>query len=701
MDRGFRNSGTVNTARIRGLNVDGGGLGDFAVAAQSTLSTYINETPLFANFLLLDLERVEVLRGPQGTLYGNGALSGTVRYITKKPELGDFYGNVGGTVSTTKASDGVSWSGEATLNVPIGDKVAVRVTGARLDYAGLTDYVNVYELDDAGIPVAPNGVLSPDASYEVVEDADWVEVWYAKAAVYVEPTEWLDMTFSFFFQSDDVGGRRAQTVGQDGFGRTYQPNEIGSIQLEPSSRDVELYTLETNVDLGFATLTSSTSYFDHSGDSISENTGFYAQAGFLSFYYNYPRPMAVAERGYDDESFIQEVRLVSQTDGPLDYVVGIYYQDQDISSFQNSFVRGFKQWFDTAFPAAVGVVGTDQDFLYRRAEKYEEIAGYGELTWNITDRFRVTGGVRYFHNESKVDTIQGFPAYTGAFPTTEAFFENSDDDVLFKGNIAWDFTDQDMAYATVSEGYRRGGVNAVPTSGFFAESPLFQTYTSDKVLNYEAGVKGARENFSYSASLFYTDWKNPQLNSATPIWGFFAVVNGDKARTYGIEIELDGYIGERFHYEIGYAYVNARLSDDFFLPNGTLAAVKGAKLPGAPEHTINVAMDYTQPIGNGMFLIGRIDGYYQSATQNSVGFDPRFAARLKSFMIWNASVTFTMDDSLSVTLWAKNIFNVDGVTGVFTETYMGTAPAAGYFGNGNKELLTLPRTIGLSASFNF
>lgn len=700
VDRGFRNAGTVNTARIRGINVDGGGLGDFAVAAQSTLSTYVNETPLFANFLLQDLERVEVLRGPQGTLYGNGALSGTVRYITRKPELDEFSGNVGASVSNTDASDGVSWAAEATLNVPLSNKAAVRITGARLDYAGLTDYVNVYVRDDENLPLAPDGVLAPTAAFEEVEDADWVEVWFVRGSVYVEPTEWLDLTLTYAYQTDDVGGRRAQTVGQDGFGRVYQPNEIGSVQLEPSSREVHLASLEVNMDLGFATLTSSTSYYDHSGDSISENTGFYAQAGFLAFYYNYPRPLAEAFRSYDDEAFIQELRLVSNTEGPLDYVVGLYYQDQDIFSSQDSYVRGFKRWFDTAFPFAVGAVGTDNDFIYRRNEDFMEIAAYGELTYHVTPRFRVTGGLRYFHNDSEVQTLQGFPTFTGLFPSQEATFENKSDDVLFKGNLAYDVTDQDMAYFTVSEGYRRGGSNAVPTSGFFAEDPAYQTYIADKVLNYEFGIKGTREAFAYSISLFYDQWKNPQLNTSTPVFGFFAVANGDRARSYGIEIEFDGYIGERFHYQIGYAYVNAKLSRDFFLPDGTLAGLDGADLPGSPDHMINVAFDYTQPIGNAMFLIGRIDGYYQSSSENSVGFDPRFAQRLKSFSIWNASLTFSMED-LFVTLWVKNIFNTDGVTGVFTEQFMGTLPAAGYFGNGNKELITLPRTFGLSASFNF
>ena len=200
--------------------------------------------------------------------------------------------------------------------------------------------MNLYVLDDEGLPVAPNGVLDPAAEYRRKEDADDVEMWYGRLAARWEPSDTFDATLSFFAQSDDVGGRRQQTPGTDGFGTPYRDYQNGSIQLEPATRDAELAALEMNIDLGFATLTSSTSYYDHSGDSTSENTGFYAQAGFLSlYYYNYPRPMASAVRTWSDEALIQELRLVSDTGGRFDYVAGLWYQDQDLFSSQDSYLR--------------------------------------------------------------------------------------------------------------------------------------------------------------------------------------------------------------------------------------------------------------------------------------------------------------------------------------------------------------------------
>ena len=276
VDQGGRNQGTVNQIRIRGLNVDSNALGDYATSSVATVSTYINETPVFANFLLRDLERVEVLRGPQGTLYGSGSLGGTVRYITRDPYLGAFGGYASASLSHVDGSSSVGYTLDAGLNIPLGDNLGLRVIGAWTDYPGITDYVNVYELDASGIPVAPSGIFSPAANYQNVEDADTLDQWMVRATLLWEPSEDATVRLVYSRQEDDAGGRRGQTVGQDGFGRVYQDNEIGSIQLEPSDREIDLASLEINVDMGFATLTSSSSYYNTSGSSISENTGFYA-----------------------------------------------------------------------------------------------------------------------------------------------------------------------------------------------------------------------------------------------------------------------------------------------------------------------------------------------------------------------------------------------------------------------------------------
>jgi iron complex outermembrane recepter protein len=709
VDRGYRNSGVINGITIRGLNVDGAALGDYALSTVPTVSTYVNDTPVYANFLLKDIERVEVLRGPQGTLYGSGSLGGTVRYLMKKPVLGETSGAANVTLSSVDGSDGMGWTGDLIGNIPLGETAALRVMAGVVDYPGLVDYPNVYVLDDEGLPAAPDGVLDPAASYRRVKDADTVEIKYGRAALLWKPSDTFSLQLSAQVQSDDIGGRRQETVGEDGFGRTYKEYENGSVMLEPSSRDVKMAALEMDVDLGFATLTSSTSYYDHEGDSTSENTGFYAQAGFLYYYAYYPRPAAAAKRTYEDKALVQELRLVSNGENQVDYAVGVYYQDQQQISTQKSWLLGYKRWWDEAFPGSTGVVVNDNDFDYRRDQTFKETAVFGELTWNVTDRLHLTGGLRWFDNSFANDTFIAVGLYNPVVPNN-ASFDNDDDGTLFKFNASFNLNDDHTVYATVSEGYRRGGTNAVPTTGTFAESPSFQTYDSDSVTNYELGFKGQTSTFSYSIAAYRVDWDDIQVNSATPIWGYFVAINGDSAVTQGLEVELHGKWGEAFEYSLGYAYTDAELTAPVCAPNLDLAtclatptlqlAVDGQRLPGAAENTLNLSLGHTANLASGRHWINRVNGYYQSKTENAVNRSTRFNTQLDGFSLWGFTSTLAAE-KWDLTLFAKNLFNERGVTGLFTEAYMGTAPDLGYYGNGSKEFLSLPRTFGVSVNYRF
>lgn len=706
VDRGYRNSGVITGINIRGLNVDSSALGDYSVSTVPTVSSYVNDTPIYANFLLRDLERVEVLRGPQGTLYGSGSLGGTIRYITRAPQLGKFEGSVRLNGSQVEGSGGTGFSGDGTINLPMGERAALRLNVSRLDYPGLTDYRNVYVLDANGIPVAPGGLASPDAEYRKVKDADDVGIWYGRAALRLKPSDTVDITLSYTHQSDDIGGRRQETRGLDGFGNPYKRYENGSIQLEPSSRDVDLGAVEATFDLGFATVTSSSSYYDHSGKSNSENTGFYAQAGFLAFYYNYPRPMASAVRTYGDKAFVQELRLASKGDNRFDYVVGAFYENQKLKGTQDSYLRGFKNWWDAVVcgapgPCADAVTG-DQDFAYSRREKFEDRAFFGELTWHVNDRLDLTGGVRWFDYDSRNNTFMDLPLYASLSDPTTARFKSSDHKALFKGNASYKIGERDLLFATISEGYRRGGSNAVPTTGNFAESPLWQLYGPDKVTNYEIGIKGGRSRFQYSTSVFYIDWKDIQLNTATPVWGFFVVENGSKAKSTGVEAELDAILGAGWHASLGVSLVDAKLTEDMFTPVNTTTpiAFDGDRLPGTAKTTVNLALDYTMRVGANTTWFTRIDGFHQSGTRNSIGSSPKFNVPIDGFGIWNLASTLNFG-TWDATLFVKNVFNNDGTTGLFTEAYMGTAPAVGYYGNGSKDFIALPRTVGVSVAYRF
>jgi len=700
VDQGQRNNGVVNHIVIRGLNVSSSAYGDYALSTVPTVSTYVNDTPIFANFLIKDLERVEVLRGPQGTLYGSGSLGGTVRYITRRPVLGEFEGNVDGLLSSTDGSDGTNWEGNAMLNIPIGDTFSVRILGGVVDYAGIVDAPNLYVLDSEGVPLAPNGPLANGGVYESKKDMDTVEIDYWRISALWEPTENFNALLTYQTQSDDIGGRRQVTKGADGWGDQYGDYEIGSVMREPSSRDMDLISLEMSLDLGFATLTSSTSQYSQDGQSTSENTGFYAQLNWLSaFYYNYPRPMAQANRSYDDDAFVQEFRLVSNTDGAVSWVAGLFYQDLDQGATQNSQLRGFYNWTQAAWGCCVV---SDIDFRYDREENFTDKAAFGEVTWAVSDRFRLTGGLRYFDNSYKNTTNMGVGLYTSFHTDEEVKFSGGDSDFLFKVNAAYDINADTMLYGTISEGYRRGGANAVPLSGFFAEDPAWQRYAPDSVTNYEIGLKGFLASVQYTAAVFWIDWSDIQVDTSTPSGGFFAAVNAGDATSKGVELALNGSTNNDINWGLGYAYVDATLDNQFYNPIGQPISGAGpdAKLPGTPKSTFNLSLDKTFTFDNGLLMTPRVLGYYQSATENALGDSPRTAQTLDGFSLWDFSVTLG-SERWYATLFLKNAFNEEGSTGVFKEEAFGTSPAQNYYGNGSKWFIAQPRTYGITVGYNF
>lgn len=705
VDSGPRSGAQFSSIRIRGLNVDNSTFGDFAVTSVATVSTYVNETPVFANLALTDIDRVEVLRGPQATLYGSGALGGTIKYLLREPVLGETQANVGGDLSNTKGSSSLSYTTSGMLNLPMGDTVALRANVFWRDYAGITDYVNLYELDANGVPVQPNGIFDTgydSTNYESEEDADTYESLYARLALKWVPSDEVEVVLTYIHQDDDVGGRRHRSGGTDGLGNPYSDDESGAVIAEPSERNFDMLALEVEFDLGFATLTSATSYYDNHGTNETDNTGFYAT--FSEFYLDYPRPLYTAERTWSDEALIQELRLVSNTEGAIDYAFGVFYRDQERELTQINDYVGFEAYAD-AFYAPLDFVTGENGFTYERTEEYKEMAVFGELTWHLSDRLHLTGGARYFEVDSDVETfiaVAPWDSYHGEVATP---FSSSEDDVLLKVNLGYEFSDDDMLFGVISEGYRRGGNNGVPEEGRFANDPAWQVYDSDNAINYEIGVKGTWSSVRYDVSVFLIDWQDPQVNTFTPNGSFYAVINGDEAESSGVEIQLSGALTDNLKYAFSYVYIDAALSADLFAPTGFIAGsppillqTEGARLPGTAEHGVNLALDYFIPLKGDGDITLRVDGFYQSSTMNTLQ-DGDFQVEHPGFSIWNTSAAY-WTDKWSAALYVKNIFNEEGITGSFTDAF-GTNPAAEFFGSNNREFISLPRTIGVSFRYNF
>ncbi|MDH3432161.1 MAG: TonB-dependent receptor [Gammaproteobacteria bacterium] len=739
IDRGYRNSGHVNSLIIRGVNVDNGVNGDVALSAAPTVATYVDETPLFANFLLKDVQRVEVLRGPQGTLYGSGALGGTVRYIMNRPDPTAFDASVGVSYGQTSGSDGNNVSGDIMLNVPMSDTSAFRLSAGTVQNDGVIDYVNLYQLDN-GDPVVLNdagqcvGVTDPSLTptevafngscYTSRKDADDVEITYARASFLFQPSDTVDIQLNLQWQDDEIGARRTITEGADFFGNAYNgKDQSGSTMLEPSEREATLVSLDMEFDLGFATLTSSTSSYEHEGNGWRDNTSLWVtdRGGFANWfdilYTGNPRPVAHVEAGFDEKALVQEFRLVSNSDADstVDWTVGAYYMDQDREVNNFSYILGLNE-YGNACPVVgatcpafgqwwTGLPLNEIDFWYIREENFTDLALYGEVTWHVADNWHITAGARWFDTELANDTAMDFPLIEGTTPIPFVEFPSqSEDDVQLKLNVALDVSDDMMVYGTFSEGFRRGGSNAIPTFSFFAETnpESVESYRADTVQNFELGIKGSTAKVRYTADIYYVDWQDPQLNTATADWGFFMAQNGESAETIGVELEAQILLADNLELNLGYGHAKAELTADLIAPQyGNVISTDGHRLPGTAEDVASATLTHIAQLSGGLGLTTRVSGYYQSDSINSVT-DTTTQDKFPGFSLWNASLTLD-DDAWSAALYIKNIGDEQAVTGNYPAAYMSTDTGVfeNYYGNNQRQYIATPRTIGLALKYNF
>ena len=717
-DSGARLAENNNIITIRGLNINPAAT-DRAFLSDPTVSTYVGNTPVFTNLILRDIERVEVMRGPQGTLYGSGSLGGTVRYILNKPDTSDFYGNASVSLGQTDGSEGFNTSLDGMVNIPLSDTIAARINLGRIDNDGVIDYVNVYETDSNLIPLAQgDDIVYGDPIYKNVEDADTVEMQYARASLIYQPSDELQVLATFMTQEGEYGGRRQETSGPDGWGEYYDDLEIGAVLLEPAQNESQFSSLEIEYDLGFATLSSSSSMYEREYIGTSDNTGFFAATGWLQFYGygNFPRPAFAAERQNTEEAFIQELRLVSnESNSNFEWAVGVYYMDQDSNAAQQTELRGFPEWRIAAEGVNPNYLGdfydlsTNSSFDWTYEKSFEDLAFFGELTYALTDDLNVTVGARHFNNKQTVISQTAFPIWAIANPTIESTQEDSD--TLFKANVAYQLSSDLMFYGTVSEGYRRGGTNAAPVrpDPNYPNDPEWNEFAKDTVVNYEMGLKAFQRNLRYTVSLFYVDWQDPQLNVSTPSGAYYAVANGDEAVTSGLESEFMWAVTDSLDFSGGYTYLDATLTSDLLLHDASpdtvgkseLRATDGAQLPNSAKHTVNFAATHTTDVFDSAYLVSRVSAYYQSEVENSIlNIDPDWAETLDGFAMFNASMALVFDD-LTVSLYVKNLFNEKGTTATYKEEYMTSDPTNNFYGTGQKDFIASPRTITLSATYRF
>jgi iron complex outermembrane recepter protein len=657
--------GTPGQGRLvlRGINTGG---------VASTVAVYVDETPfgsstglangseLAGDFDSFDIARIEVLRGPQGTLYGASSLGGLLKFVTNEPSTSGFEAKVLGGVEFTDGGD-ASYRGAAMVNVPLGETLAFRASGSYRKQGGYIDSTGT-----AGSNVRSN-----------IND---LENYGGRASLLWKPDVNLSVRLSALVQNLYVDA--PSIVEADP--ATLKPLYGGLTQSEylPTFNNVKyrLYNGTIAYDFGGVTLTSATSY----GEQLqSFRADYTANLGPVLGSYVYFDQLT------ENRKWTQELRLASNGGDFVEWLIGGYYTRERARIVQD---------LKTAVPGTPGVlIPIDLPFelaVFDLNSRYEEIAGFANATLHLSSWFDIDLGGRYSHNRQRARQ-----ATDGVLLGTALIEGLRSSDNVFTWSVApkIKFGGQASLYARVAKGYRPGGPNVIPI-GSPPGTPT--TYQPDTVTSYEAGFKGdtADRSASIEASLYHIDWSDIQL--AAVVNGFGVNVNGTSAKVDGAEIVATLRPTRGFTTSVGFTYTDARLSGD--TDPVAVGAVKGDRLPFAPKYAVNLNADYRWELGAS--ATASIGASIRSVSRQSGGFDPAYRAAYAHFARVGAYEVVDLRAGLdfgrySLAAYANNLTNSRGITS--TQALLGVAGLPRNVDGALGAAVLRPRTIGVNATVAF
>lgn len=607
-------------------------------------TAFSNASSLALDVGLFDIERIEVLRGPQGTLYGAGAMGGVIKYITREPGLAGPSRTLRSGVSATEGG-GVSYNAAGALNTPLSDNAALRATAFYARDGGFIDNVALGR-----------------------EDVDQSTVYGGRLDLRIQPSDDLDIRLSAF----------AQEIGRDGspaadYTLTGDPvdgeRDQRRLKDEPFEQSFRLASATIDYDLPGARLSSITSY-------QTVDTAFRQDASAVyvpvlgGFGLNFSAVAVDQNRAVD--KFAQEVRLASSGDAAFEWLVGAYYTDERSSNGQH--VVGYD-------PS--GAVSPIDLATVSIPSRYQEIAAFGNVTFRINDAFDVTGGLRYARNDQSFEQIAS-GLLIGPTPRSEA----TDDVVTWLFNARYRPNERSMLYGRFATGYRPGGPNYVindPVTGL----PLAEdTFASDTLKSYELGYKAetAARDLVFDAALYHIDWNDIQVTTAAG--GVAVIANAGAAVVDGAEVSLTARPAAGVTLTGAFAWQDARLDEDAPL----LGAAAGDRLPNVPEFTAALTADYELSGDGWRPVIGATVRYIDDRVAS---FDlnpglPQYDLPAYATVDLRLGSAFGPVDAQ---LFVRNLFDEAGQISAATVLSVAGGPA--------QVTMIQPRTIGVSATTRF
>jgi len=591
---------------------------------QSPVGLYIDDMPTLDSFAatsapdlnLFDVNRVEVLRGPQGTLFGSGALGGAIRVITNKPELTTFAVEVDTELSTiTDGSE--NYAVNAMVNVPVvKDRLALRGVAYYRDESGWEDNVGV------GVEESNSSVTSG-----------------ARIMARLQATDELQLTATVTYQNIEV---------DDGYMLSLLPNgqvERNTFMLEPSEFELTIYNLAATYDLGWAELFSSTSYGVKDTYYANDITALATAILGLPI----PSPFV---RNEEVGTFVQEVRLTSSDESRLKWIAGAFY-------LKATDPRVYEQSITIPGSGAIfGLFGFPSDVIYNENSETEtqERALFGEVTYELTDGLEATFGMRWFdYNFDRLQVVDGFLN----FGRTEEQLDASDSGVITKFVLSYHVNDDAMVYAQAAEGYRVGNANsAIPDPTVPVE------YGPDSLWNYEIGAKTVwfDNHLIANGAIYYIDWKDIQLDQITGPFNY--INNGGEAHTMGLELELSWLPIRGLNLSSAITLMEAEIDT----ANDLIGARKGDRMPWVPEFSIANAAQYSFPVLGDAIGHVRIDHQYIGRAYSQ--FNPADSLEMGHYHQVNLRAGL-MFESWEVSLFARNLFDEDSVALGFRNDILG------------------------------
>jgi outer membrane receptor protein involved in Fe transport len=644
-------------------------------AGEPTVGVYYDETPVIGSsgvssdaggtlpdIRLFDIDRVEVLRGPQGTLYGSSSMAGTVRLIFAKPDTTTVSATVSDEIEGVDHGS-LGFQNQAMVNVPlIADKLAIRAVGFYQDKPGYIDNVTLHQ----------NNINSAQS-------------YGGRVMVRATPVEGLTIDGLAVIQNLN-GSLNDYALAAGPYHSTYEA-------LQPVTDRFRLYSGTVNWDLGPVTVIAIGSHsrrdFNYSYDFSSYfryNASLAPAGSLLNLLFNSQAP-SVANSPQLTKTDTAEFRLSSSDHGTLHWTAGFFYLDRS-GSFDSNIVR--------VDPNDGRILPVGPDTLLGQrliGDTLKQTAGYGEATWDLTGKLSVTGGIRYYHYDRRTlgsvsvpDQLVGF----NAGPATDR--SSSESGFLYKGNVSYKVTGQIMVYATVATGQRPGGVNQTVNL-----PPSAQTYKSDKARNYELGIKSELfdRKLTFNADVFQIDWSNMQTLGLLPNTAFSFIDNVGRARIRGAEVETAYHPFKGLEISVSGSYTDGRLREDQVDEIILAPGKKGDLIPFVPKVTFQGGVQYGKEVSPTLKAFVRGDVYYSGSSWTDFERTDAFQQRLPAYATLSLRLGLSArNDSWDASVFANNVTNNNAQISKLSNFSLGSLD--------NVRAISLaPRTIGIDFTKHF